>query len=47
MLPNENLDTKNLNLTLYLFDPKNGEYYNQRRKVPKQASYRAVRFWLW
>ena len=27
MLPNENLDTKNLNLTLYLFGPKKGEYY--------------------
>ncbi len=28
MLPNDNLDTKNLNLTPYLFGPKKGEYYN-------------------
>jgi len=27
VLPNENLHTKNLNLTHYLFGPKNGEYY--------------------
>ena len=27
MLPNDNLDTKNLNLTPYLFGPKKGEYY--------------------
>jgi len=27
MLPNENLGTKNLNLTPYLFGPKKGRYY--------------------
>lgn len=29
MLPNENHDTKNLNLTPYLLGPKKGEYYSE------------------
>jgi len=35
MLPNENLGTKNLNLTPYLFGPKKGEYYTKSKIVFK------------